>query len=533
MCELNTEKVNPAKTNWLNLLPSLKGKSVLVYASSTHHSMEALQRCGCRLITCIDAENRQPDLTNVRAVGNENVLEKDAFDICIVNASDEFPGYGDTIQKRIKQSFRVLNARGILLLGFQNQCFLQKNRTRVFKMLKATGFFPRNCFLCIPSFDQPFSIFPFLSNNDGHQKAIFTSFGEECFRTRTVKAYIKDVAKYLAFKTQGTITPPWGLAFIASKNSNTLIQTELEDFLYSAGNGSQLLSAENIFYTEWQTKTFTGKQVGLIHQMEKRSKKLKLIAKKSNFQYHMSNIQKEHEFLILLNNHKSFFDKNRIVLPEPIYCRDNGSGRILTIELAVPGRPLHSKYINREKKNGGNEKVINRFIEIQGMIQTYLSENLLIHLPEVPLGFYENRLGLEWGYFSDPSRIEEYRKYVQHGDYTAVNLYYDNANDTLGIIDWDGLSSGLPPIFDLFRFFLSIGFLSNSDEQTEYFTDYFILFIRIYFKNNSFSAFVREAIIAHCTRFGFKKEEIFRYFMNFLLFLYNRYLLLFPPNKFV
>ena len=109
-----------------------------------------------------------------------------------------------------------------------------------------------------------------------------------------------------------------------------------------------------------------------------------------------------------------------------------------------------------------------------------------------------------------------------------MNLYYDDTTGTCGIIDWDGLSSGLPPLFDLFRYFISIRLIYDTKRQ-----DIFISFIETYFTENMFSTFVKEAFCKYCQHFDLDKKHIYQYLMDSLLFLYNHYLLMFPPNRFV
>lgn len=528
---MSSEKFDLARTNWLNLLPSLKGKAVFVYASGMHHWMEALKRCGCRSITCYDEENQLLDQKSIKTVKNEETVEKNAYDICILNVPETSHKNGTTLKNRIELSFKILNSGGILLLGFPNSWFVKKNKVMVKKMLQSSGFFHHNCSLCIPSFDLPLSILPF-SLDTINQKTVFQSLAKDCFRIRSIKTSVKDLIKYVFIKTQGVINPSMGLLFIATKNKNTVVQNELDHFFSSVAGKFSYLDIGRPHYTEWRSKSFVGKKVGMIYEVNNQHRMPRLVAKRLNYQYHTFDIKREYKVLTLLNQHNSFFLEKRIMLPDSVYCQDNGSGRVLTIESAVPGQSLHENFSRRKKDFRNKEKIINGFVERQEMIQQYLSENLLDNFPETPITFYENRLELKWEPFSDLSRLEKYKKIVQHGDYTVLNLYYDKTEDTFGIIDWDGASSGLPPIFDLFRFFLSIGFSQNSDDHS-FFEDYFTAFVRVYFEYNPFSEFVKKTIVAQCIRVGFEKDKIFQYFLDFLLFLYNQYRLLYPPNEFI
>jgi SAM-dependent methyltransferase len=49
-----------------------------------------------------------------------------------------------------------------------------------------------------------------------------------------------------------------------------------------------------------------------------------------------------------------------------------------------------------------------------------------------------------------------YADWVQHGDFTSENLFFDSRADQFAVIDWQHLVRGAPPLYDLLSFLLSI-----------------------------------------------------------------------------
>ena len=45
--------IDPAASNWLNIIPNLKGKIVLKFGSNNINSIDAIIRSGCNSLTCI------------------------------------------------------------------------------------------------------------------------------------------------------------------------------------------------------------------------------------------------------------------------------------------------------------------------------------------------------------------------------------------------------------------------------------------------------------------------------------------------
>jgi hypothetical protein len=528
------DKIDPARANWLNLLPPLKGKTVLILGNINHHIFESLRRCGCSSISCIDKEGMKTKPPELRIVKNDSASgENEKFDFCIVGQSDSFSIFNNFFKKSFEHSFNVLNPNGIILLGCYNTCFIKKYKRRYVRMLKDAGYSGISSFICTPSFDNPLNIYPFPYYKVTNQK-IFNFFLKDYFRIKGIKILIKDFIKYFVFKARCIIKPPCGLLFLSKKNKDPLLKTEFDDFFNSKQEEPNHDSADLPSFTTWHSKPFVAKHIGLFYKSSKDEKQLKFVIKKSNYKQNRTDIIiQEHNVLKFLFDHKSFFDNNNIALPEPVFAQEDSGGVIITAESAVLGQQLNEIGVMWHYNIEKYKKILNGFVKCQILIQQYLSKNFIDKSPIIPDILFKNHLDIDFDSYKDASRIQEYTKHVQHGDYTAVNLYYDKSNIKFGIIDWEWLSSGFPPIFDLFHFFLSIEFLNGATKQSDLFSNYFHSFMLTYFRKNWFSDLIKENVLIYCRTLNIPNDKIFNYFMDFLLILHNKYFLYYHATNYV
>ncbi len=58
--------------------------------------------------------------------------------------------------------------------------------------------------------------------------------------------------------------------------------------------------------------------------------------------------------------------------------------------------------------------------------------------------------------------------WIQHGDLSVDNVFLDSETGRIEVLDWADLAGGYPPLYDLFSFFYSTGYLSPMDEATKF-----------------------------------------------------------------
>jgi SAM-dependent methyltransferase/DNA-directed RNA polymerase subunit RPC12/RpoP len=107
--------------------------------------------------------------------------------------------------------------------------------------------------------------------------------------------------------------------------------------------------------------------------------------------------------------------------------------------------------------------------------------------------------------------------FPQHGDFSPINIFMQ-AN-RVGVIDWEDLKTGYPPLFDVFCLFTPLMRLDNADSMASCRA----LFDSLYFSSNLFSAFIYDQTMSYCHYFGIDRELIPLHFFDFLWIKYRRF----------
>jgi hypothetical protein len=113
-------------------------------------------------------------------------------------------------------------------------------------------------------------------------------------------------------------------------------------------------------------------------------------------------------------------------------------------------------------------------------------------------------------------RDQELPHCTQHGDFGAENLYYEPATGRLTILDWEYLSDGMPPLYDLFSLIVSLlpamparaaDPLSRTREQ----------FRHAFLSGTGWGAIIRDVVNDSLVRSGLARSDAWRVWMEFLL----------------
>ena len=243
-------------------------------------------------------------------------------------------------------------------------------------------------------------------------------------------------------------------------------------------------------------------------------------------------IRNEYENLIVLSRCKAAFRERKINIPEPIHF-EGKSDRTLAVQSAVPGMSVKS-IIERHMKEDYRKRimlVVSELIEIQRLIQKTCTEKLINDVPMISNDYFDNYLGVELGFEKGDSELCS--DHVQHGDFGTVNVLHDARTGEWGVIDWEGIASGYPPMLDVFCCITSVGFVEGRKGHMKEDERYMDSFIDTYFRPSWFSGFVNELVKGCCDYFHLERGGTFRYLTAYLLYQCNRYRLKekYPPYQ--
>jgi hypothetical protein len=305
----------------------------------------------------------------------------------------------------------------------------------------------------------------------------------------TPKDAVKNLIKSFLSRSTIKYSPLWGAMLTAYKQKDVCPSSHLKEMFISR-TPSIKTCAPNI-YTVWHAKQDIGKQVGLVYQQGPKDRSMAGVCKAISYPFgRYSSIEQENRILHLLSSHACYFQEHSIKIPAPLFLKTNGIW-YLSGETPVAGTPLSE--LKQSLTKDRIKKTIARLFMVQLNIQRYLTEHLIDHLPALDAAYFANSIGVRHKHLDDAQRVIQYRTVVQHGDFTDVNLLYDCNKRSWGIIDWEWTSSGFPPFIDTF------------------------------FRRNWFSQYIRELIDWYLIEIGVSRSHTYDLFMDFLIFLYNKY----------
>lgn len=521
--------MNQATLNWLNYLPPLKDKSILKLGTRKIENIKCLINTSCKSLTCLGPRIYDYDSDNLNYCQNIRDLNTSKYDICLIDEHDYFDN-----QVQIERIYRIiaslLSDYGILLVGLQNRLKEIRRKIYIKNLFYRVGFKTVETFICEPSFDEPFVIYPLSID----QQFTYTILKKSLFREFKIKHLIKDAVRFVSLLTHA-VNPFWGMFIIASKSSDEVHRfsnnSMLEDY-YDRQN----IDKNNI-YAVWMAKRNSSKQVGVIYYGKGSDKTPMAVCKQADKNRYRSDvIKREFTNIETISKYAEEFRKNNILIPQPIYY-DIKDEKHISIESAIRGNYLLTEI--RQKgmlKSSGLSTVrstLDEVISMQIEIQNILTKNVKSLLPRVSKRYFENALFVQYPWFNDTDRTDLYSEYIQHGDFTGMNIVYDDRQKLWGIIDWEWLASGFPYLFDLFYLFTSLEFREQKRKKDSIWKQYFQSFEDTYFKKNWYSDYINEAIFRCSEYYDVDRKRIFEYFMDFLLFHYNKYRLDYNVKEYV
>lgn len=506
--------------NWVNFLPPFEGKNIIKFGTNKIETIISFSKRNCKSLVCIGPQRSDFFSSPVTYHQNLQCLEQNKYDLCIIDEIDFFYDINSLheLREKIDGIFNLLNSKGLMLIAPPHGLHFIKYRFAIQKMASDAGFRNIDTLFCAPSFHEPLTVYPFSKDKELTFKILFYNY----FKERALKLLIKSAFKYFLVKISPLFNPFFNPVFIARK-SLEVDEVPKAEKLVSCNYHKESLVVDKI-YSIWFDKPSGQRQIGLMYYGEKHNKKLLAVCKQSNFEHEGPNYTKqEYDKLILLSEYNETFKSSGIFIPQPI-CFEVNSGKSLFIESALPGRPL------REYNQKPNDKIdvnylnrLDNLVDIQIFIQNLLSNGIKHRLPEIPATYFENSIHFPYASLNNINRIFLYKDYVQHGDFTDINIIYNDAENTWGIIDWEWLASGFPPLFDLFYLFTSLEYRNSKKKNGLFLEHHVSSFIETFFQDNSYSTFVKNAILKYCKRFNLNDKQTFDYLLDFLLFHFNKY----------
>jgi len=510
--ELN---IDPSRTNWLNALPPLSDARVLKIGAND--TLSALKKCGCAVIHCLTGEGAWLEDAGIHPVKHLEFIRERSIDICLVDDMTLIEAYaqdGDT-GGFIRKVSGKLDEKGTLMVAFPNGAGQFMLKCAIEPILRDAGFRTIDWYVCEPSAGDPLTLYPYSLDPVRTKEEIRKGYNHAATLAGQVKRTIKDLILHAPVR----FNPLFGTLVIASKDPAWHAGRCLKGRQVQEGHDG--LGDLGDVYVKWNTKRHKYKQVGQIYAQASRDGHPVAICKSSHFPYEYSwVIRQEYDVLKLLSSRHSTFLEAGFTVPAPLFLESNGI-RDFSVESAVRGVSISDMMMDEQQLFAFRNN-IRKLLSFQMTIQTFLGKNLG-ELSLLSPEFLHNVSGKAHAHLDDAGRLEEYRSRAQHGDFTDVNILYDSGTGLWGIIDWEWTLAGYPPLFDAFHLISSLGYRQDPGTQKPLLERYFDSFIDTFFRKNWFNSHVKETLRWYCGETGVEFERAPLYFLDFLLYLCNKY----------
>jgi SAM-dependent methyltransferase len=126
-----------------------------------------------------------------------------------------------------------------------------------------------------------------------------------------------------------------------------------------------------------------------------------------------------------------------------------------------------------------------------------------------------NRLAEELRFVSE----SDYTDWVQHGDFTADNVFLTSSNRHIAVIDWDHLVRGVPPLYDVVCLLLSLTSVAMIDDRGRYQAER--QFLHVFFEDTAFAQIFRNLLLSACEHLGIQPTNVWKMFIQTLLLRVN------------
>lgn len=486
-----------SKVNWLNLLPDLQQKKVLKIGTESIDMIKAIFYSNVASLSCVgDSQDEIKHIVKNFYHKKRSIKEK--FDVVIfdeVETGITINALSDVICK----TKELLNKTGVLLVRCPDGWRNVKYRYIIKRALLLESKGSLKYFICSPSSAKPYLIMPYI-NDKTWLTYTYPNIEENTYNTKVI---IKEKIKGYIFRVLGKYNPISGLVITfdnscalengRNKNEkNTLVEICVS---YHYSNKHYLFSYD------------------LVDKKLNRMRKIEF-----NPSEYGNNLEREYNNLLLFKEFIEIYGKNKIVIPRAVYFNklpDRHESSMTVVE-GVSLKYLVDK--NMHQNNTENvidflNRATNMMICFQRLTDKYLKEAVY----EMDSDYFLNYLELDLrGVYIEGGCI-------QHCDFAANNIHLDCDADRWGIIDWEGLSQGMPPMLDLFSMFTSFRFTVDNKEYISFQENYYDAIVDTYFSDNWISRCVLKNLEKYCYATKVSEKNIYCNFILFLLFQANKF----------
>jgi hypothetical protein len=113
---------------------------------------------------------------------------------------------------------------------------------------------------------------------------------------------------------------------------------------------------------------------------------------------------------------------------------------------------------------------------------------------------------------------------AQHGDFYTENVFVDERDQNIFVIDWDSCGTGYPPLFDWFCFVTSLYYTHERIcDLPKGQTAEFMSFRQTYFEAGWFSDLIVSLSHRLCDRLGLDSARLLDYFLQYIVVRYRQF----------
>lgn len=500
-----------SKANWLNLLPDLQQKKVLKIGTDSIDIIKIISYCNVASLSCIGVPRGElQNIVNKFYQDEEDIAEK--FDVVIY---DEVRSTGskNKISDFLYKIKGLLNEAGVLLVCCPDGWRNLKYRYFFRKTLQIDSKEFLKYFISNPSSAAPYSIVPYINDK------IWLTYNYPNIEEKTfnIKKAIKERIKEYIFRALGIYYPLNGLIIVLN-NAGSIKSIHEKKEIENAGE-----------YINNETKKidplvkiciayhYSNKHYQFYYsQLDKKINRIKKIEYKTS--EYRSNLEKEYNNLLLFKEHIEVYENNGIVIPQAVYLKKLPDRHESSMTV-VKGASL--KYLvdkNIYQKNNNNViGLLDQATDMQICFQKLTENNLKEVIYSQDSEYYLNYLELDLG------GIKIEGSCIQHCDFAANNIHLDTETNKWGIIDWEGLTQGMPAMLDLFSMFTSFRFTVGDKKYKDFQEKYYDAIIDTYFSDNWISRCILRNLKKYCLAYKISEKNIYGYFILFLMFQSNKY----------
>ncbi|MCW8855335.1 MAG: aminoglycoside phosphotransferase family protein [Gammaproteobacteria bacterium] len=514
--------INVSQANWLNLLPDMKDKNVLKAGTNNIDNIVSISYTSPNNLSCIgDSLDKLNEVVNNFYTNIEEISES-SFDYIIL---DE-PEYLLELKslRRIKQNLfklsKLLKSGGQIMVCVPDTALSFIYRFFIRTYLKQVKLSHQNYYLCDSSSDEPMTIVPYI-NNIKWLASDLPNHNEKPF---TFKSIAKSYIKRTIFNSMGIYNPFRGLILVASRsfNNDSCFITGYDKLKRVTQDEVDIIKYEGL---ELVCVCMTAKYL-MKHYLffyNKLNGDLVLIGKvgyKSDL--HIDDMERDYRNLDMVSDCKVHLDKFKIKVASSDYYSKSLNKSIL-IQTAVAGKSLRYIFGKMLSQNMNDDLLgfLDKITDVQINIQDICLQNLSHKVSAIDNDYFYNYLNAPLDDIL--SNESDFFHYIQHGDFAVNNVFLDEVSNEWGVIDWEWLGSGFPPLFDLFSLFTSIRFSKGGVTKYDAFEGYYISFTDSFFDKNWFSEFLIGLVKRYCNHYDLSMDDVYRYFIAFILFHCNKF----------